>query len=588
MKPKQALAVIRAHQAAMRTERDKLDRFHDWYLADTDRVRADWDDYTPGGVEDNLSLETNFPYAFVDTMVAGVCPTNPQITISSLYDDKGGVGRAREMLANDTMRINKLYKKGWRAAGHAAIAGYGITKTVWDMRKRRPYTRNINPRRFFWDRSADEWEDVTYCIEATVLRREQFMARAKRRRMPGGLSKPAQYKASVAENATYGDWPEWLKKPNADSRSMGRDGARGVFEHVVVYEVYDFMGGNYYHMLDNVEEPLFESELPYKWVRNPFDLIAFNDNLNDTTGISDIHLIANLQERLNELDTLELWFILQSMPIALVDEKSLENPEAFFDALQNASGPGAHVRANVKNGRSIGDIIAQTPTPNLPPNWQAARARIERMIEFVLAMPKFLRGETGNADLATEAALADAGIRTRNGRRVRIMEEWQSSVAMKYIALWGEMHTAGRPIPVKEPTKKEAVLLEPEDLGFEDPASFEENYYFRYDAAPYSPTENHALVQLQKIQQYAPILAENEWVDKEKFITKLLELLKLSEIKGDGPTQEPMAMPGTPGMPGSAGVPGTDGLPPELAQAQAFIANAQPAPPGVSEAPVEL
>ena len=590
MKPRQALQLITAHKNQLGPERDRLDKFHDWYLAQTDRSQQ-WvdEDFIPSG-DNQLSLETNYPYAWIDTMTATICPSNPQITVKARNPDAKEIGQRRMHLANDTMRRNKLYKRGWRVAGHAALAGYGVTKTYWNFRKRSPFTVNINPRRFFWDRGVEEWDDVSYCIEATVLRKDQFLARATARRTPAGKVKASKYKPSVAKQAKFSGWPDWLNKPGFDTRQMGRDAGKGVLEFVVVYEVYDFVGNNYWHMLDSCEEPLFSGELPYKWVRNPFDLVVFNDNLEDTTGISDVHLIANHQERLNEIDTLELWHVLGSMPVSLIDEGGLDNPEAFLDAIQNATGPNAVARANVKGGKSIRDVITSTPTPQLSPDWQRMRGRVEKMIGFTLGLAQFMRGGSGDADHATEVALADAGIRTRNGRRVRTMEEWQSSVAKKIVALWGEMHERDQPIPVREPGKEDTELYDFDDLGFDDAESFEQDWWFEYDSAPYSPTENHALIQLQKLQQFAPILLESQWVDNEKFITKLLELLRMVELKAADGGAAAMPVPGQPGAPGAAGTPGNDAavqqgvMPsPQLEQVQAFINASNPAPEGVSE-----
>jgi len=85
---------------------------------------------------------------------------------------------------------------------------------------------------------------------------------------------------------------------------------------------------------------------------------------------------------------------------------------------------------------------------------------------------------------------------------------------------------------------------------------------FDYEAVPYSPTENHRLLQLQKIQQYMSLLVGSPAVNQEKLMVKLLDLLGLSDIIAEQQPAPP-GMPGgmPPGLPGmSPGPPGQDTL----------------------------
>lgn len=595
MKPRHALQVILAHQAELQSERSRWDKFHDLFVAVDQRISA-WDDDIVGAYDEDrdLKMETNYPFAYIDTMVASICPTNPQVTISSVDPERRDIAKKWERLANSTMRWNKLYRRGWRSTGHAALCGFGITKTYYDMRRRRPFTTSIHPRRVIWDRSVEDWDDITYIAEATVLRRDQFMARAKRKRMSGGLSKPPQYKASVAQQAQFTEIPQWLRKSTSD---LTKDAPKGVFDYVVVWEFYDFVGGNYWHMLDSVEEPLFEGGLPYERVRNPYDLIVFNDNLEDSRGISDIHLIWNSQMRLNEIDTLELLHALGSMPVNLVDEAAIEDPESALDALQHANGPNAHVKLRLKPGRDIRSVFGSTPTVQLSPSFDRMRARTEARMEFTLGLPQYMRGNLGEAEIATEAALANAGLQTRNGRRVRVLEEWQAAVAWKIVALYAENHDPAMPIPVRDANERTGEVLDFGELGFEDPMNLERDWFFEFEAAPYSPAENDAAIQLQNLQRFAPLLLQSPWVDNQKFVRRLLELLKLGDLLSEQPDQGMGQMPGTPGAPGMPGLPGTEeqapiasgAMDPNLmGQIQALLGEAQPSPPGVSQATVEL
>ena len=104
---------------------------------------------------------------------------------------------------------------------------------------------------------------------------------------------------------------------------------------------------------------------------------------------------------------------------------------------------------------------------------------------------------------------------------------------------------------------------------------------YDYVAIPYSPTENHRLVQLQKIQQYMPLLLESPGVDKEKLIVKLLDLLQLSDVLAPAQPAQPAPAAQLPGMPGMTGMP--PGMPP-MPQGDTLATGALP--PGSEPSPV--
>jgi hypothetical protein len=125
-----------------------------------------------------------------------------------------------------------------------------------------------------------------------------------------------------------------------------------------------------YHFLEDMEEPLFEGELPFRYIRNPFIPMTFNENMTDLGGLVGCQVVQSLQERLNEIDTLELWHAHTSTPVMLVNTALADNPEAIMTALQDANQPGSHVSIQGKANAPLGDIIGQTPIPSFSPRFQ--------------------------------------------------------------------------------------------------------------------------------------------------------------------------------------------------------------------------
>jgi len=551
---KQIIDIIRTHREKGRGERRDWDKYRSWYLSESWRAHED----LPTGAgdqtdEDELNLEANYPYAYIDTMIANVCPTNPQVTVTARREEKREIARFREALINETYRLNQTHKKLWKLATNTALCGRGILKTVWDFKKQRPEFRIIDPRHFMFDMSVD-WEDMRYCIEVTVLTKGQFHKRIKKQKRKGGT-----YNKKVAEKAKFASYPGWLQDQRRD-RSMIHGASKEVFDWVVVYEFYDFEHSEYSHWIDDMETPLFTGKLPYRFLKNPFRMLTFNDNMTDTGGVSDIKLIANAYERLNEIDTLELWHAHASNPVTLINESMVDNTEDLKSALIQANLPGAMVGIQGKHKAPLRDLIGQTPTPQISPSFAKMRERCIHIIEFTLGIPAYSRGVVGVADVATEVALADTATRTRNGRRIKAVQDIVSWLATSAMSLYEEYLPADTELPLRLTDSQSVLLITREALKTRDPnkESVESIFDYDYDAVAYSPTENHRLLQLQKIQQYMDLLLQSPAVDQEKLMTKLLDLLGLSEIQQRGGPQ-PAAAPGMPpGMP--APPPGQDTL----------------------------
>lgn len=555
---KQIQGIIRTHTSKSRNERRDWDKWRSWYMSEywnRDEQQPTGSMSIDGVLSEDVNFETNYPYAFIDTMIANVCPQNPQVTVQARRDGLKPAARFREALINDTFRRNDLHSLLWKTSTSSAICGRGLMKAVWNFRKNAVELFSVDPRYIFFDMSAAKFSDIRYLIEVTVLTEAEFKTRTKKQGRKGAL-----YNNKVADKAVFGGFPTFLKDLARD-KSYVNEASRDVYKWVTVYEVYDFEGeGKYFHFLDQVEEPLFAGELPYRYIRNPFVFLAFNDNMTDLGGLSDVKLVQSLQERLNEIDTLELWHAHTSTPVMMVNTSLADNPEDILSALQDANQPGSMIQVQGKANAPLRDIIGSTPIPQFSPSFSEMRSRCNNVIEFILGIPQYSRGVVGVADVATEVALADTATRTRNGRRIKQVEDAITSLSERVIGLYEEYLNPDSKLPIRLTDSQEVLEVSRETLRLRpqrDPA--EEPLDFDYDALPYSPTENHKLIQLQKFQQYFPILMQAPNVDKDKLIVKLLDLLQMRDVLMEAPPPTPAPMPGM-------APPMAPGLPPEAAQ----------------------
>lgn len=526
--PKTIRSIIDAHVTKANKEHPVWDKWRAWYRSEF------WGDTYQG--EDPLLVENNYLYAFCDTMVASVCPPNPKVTCEPRRSDEETklAAQYREGLINDVfyrIRANKLL---WRMSTQASVYPRSIIKAVWSFSRNRPDFVVLDPRYFFFDMSVSRWEDIRYAIEVTTLTKAEFFARVKKKLKPRG--KKTYYDPAIAKKAQFGSLPKWLKDSESTSATVAEK-VKDTFEWITVYEVYDFTNDRYYHMLEGEEDPLFSGDLPYVFVRNPFFMLTFNDNLADIGGMADSQLVERQQRRLNELDTLELRHAQASIPVTVINEALCDNPEDFTDQVATATSPGDVVCIQGKNAAPLGDLLGNTPTSSLTPEFSDIRDRIESTIQFVLGIPDYARGVAGTSEVATELALVDSAMRTRLGRRTKLINDVIRHMAEATVGLYEEYMDSAVEIPVRTSGKSEAITVARKHLVARNPRraeelkalgeDIEEPLEIDYEVVPYSPTENSKTAQIKKIQQFLELLINSQHIDQRRLMSHLLDVLDI-------------------------------------------------------------
>ena len=520
----QIQGIVKTHQAKAGAERQRWDAWRRWYLGEYWNNAYD----APTGAfsaetgidDDNVNFETNYPYAYIDTMVANICPTNPKITVSARRRKNTESAMVREALINDVFYRQKLHADLWRLCIGTSICGRGFVKSVWNFKRETVEYMVVDPRHIFFDMSATRWEDIRYLVEVTVITKAEFKNRVKKAGRKGGY-----YPRKAAKDVSFGGYPSWLRDYTGN-RSMVNNASRDVYNWATVYEFYDFENKKYYHIMDGIDEPLFEGDLPYTYCDNPFVMLQFNENMKDLAGLSDIALISSLQQRLNELDTLELWHAQSSIPVTLIQSGLVDNPEQVKTAIRDAAEPGSVVDVHGKADVPLRDLFGATPQPGLTPSFDKMRARAQQVIEFVLGVPQYSRGVVGVTDVATEVALADSATRTRNGRRIKAVNDVIAQLAINTIALFEEYLEPTSQIAARVADSKEPVMISRDNMG----AAEAGGYDYDYEAIAYSPAENNKLAQLRSIQSFLPVLMQAPNVDKNRLVSKLLDLLNMKDI----------------------------------------------------------
>jgi hypothetical protein len=547
-------SIIKQHQTKMDSDRRRWSKWARWYRSEFFRTAGDDGEVTGiSGVgnynADEITMEQNFVYSYCDTMVANIVPPNPQVTVQPRKEELREAAKLREMLINDCLRRNKVHEKLWKLTTRASVWPRAFIKTVWNPRRRTPIFRVIDPKNIFFDNTVEEYEDIRYIIEVTVLTRGEFEKRVKGRGKKKGI-----YNKEVAKKADFGAFPHWLQDPDEETPTDLK-AARNVYQWITIYEVYDFVSDKFFHFMEEETEPLLEDGLPYTNLRNPYQILTFNDNLKDIGGMSDVQLIQTAQERLNEIDTLEMWHSKTSIPVMLINGGLVDDPAVLMDLLEDIGGPGEIGVIDTKARVGIGDVIGSTPIPQFSPNFAQMRARCIETIEFVLGIPAYSRGMVGQSDVATELALADTATRTRNARRQKAVYDVIAWMGEAIIALYKEFMSPDDVIPARLVDSPNIEQLTKELLVMNED---EQSLDYDYEAVPFSAPEANRVVLLKQLERFAPVLLNNPMVDQNKLMQQLLDLLLMPNVKAD----EPPPQPGAPGMPPEGAPPGA--MPPGM------------------------
>lgn len=550
---RRVLNIIHAHKKSREPIHKEWDRYLHLYNNDANRRGTGMTSQGQPTYDDtHIEVHTNYPYAFVDTVVAMVVPPKPQVEVIPREPEKVDSALAQEQLINWTFQKEKFRPVLDKVVAKTVMYGIGFVKTVWNMARSEVRMYEKDPRRVWLDNEAARWDEMRYIIEVTTLSSEQFKKRIK-----DGL-----YDKEIGKGVSASSYPDWLDYTLRDTESEEDKASRDAFKWVIVYEFHDLETRMTYHVADNATGILFEGPCPYQHNRNPFTPLVFNDNLKDLSGLSDIKLIFKLQKLIDEIDTLELQHAASSIPLILIDKKLLEIESETISALERANFPGQYIAISLATGRRMADLFAETPMPTLSPSFDKMRDRIIMAIEFILGLPQYARGAIGKTEVATEAALADTVLRTRTGRRISAINELLASVAMAAVGLYAEFLAPDYKLTVKLDRATDAIEISKKILGLEDfdPAKF----FWEYEAIEYAPLENNRQYKSQQIQMFMKELRGSPNVDQEKLTKELLEVLRLPHLYMATPPQapaepdpqgQPPLPPPQPGLPGGAGGP---------------------------------
>lgn len=517
-----------------RFQRTALHKRWDRLLAS---VRAEksgpWDPANPEAQVERAHL---FPY--MQQMMATVAAPNPRVTMVPLDPEYKTVARLRQELVNKALSDQKA---GWlllEAAGHTGISGWCPTKTTWSTKTSVPRFHTLNPRHVFFDIEATKHEDLEYVIELDVISTAEFRSRME----PGDRRKKPLYRKEVGSRVHAGAYPAWLEDDTSEygirstqSRRDSFHSVRRARSWVLIYEVWDFTRKRYLHFADGQKQPLLDDVWPYVFVENPYRMMRFTPDLRSLCGISDAAVVERLADMFDELQTLKLLHAKSEIPIGMIDDGAVDNPEEFIDQAQNQTNPGDWIRVNKKKGYGWADTMTKTPTASLQPDWREMEFSLREGIDEVLALSSFDRGIIGKAEVATEVAQAVASKNVRNWPRQFSRDDVVAHWADTSIKLYEEFMPPGK---VNRFRRGDSTFLNGNryDFGFRNPYDYEAlveagrpgdpGLEIGIEVVAYEAMADSNLAKLVNWRQALPDLRLRPEVDQEAVTRRYLELIR--------------------------------------------------------------
>jgi len=516
----------------VKNHRDEIEKEALEWRKDLLAYRNKFWDASKQGTDDGpngLTLQTPYLHSFTDVMVSNIVPPHPAVDIRTRRQSKRDAAKLRTFFVNDMMDKDKAAWKLRRAASLTSIMGRSILKMVWSDKRSRPRCRVVPANRFYFDSSAEEWDDIRYAVEVVPMTKAEMRPLVKKRGKLKRGQKEGIYDADLLDDlkAEFKPLPTWVDDPTGQ-----QEASRKADDYIVVYEYYDFVEKKMYHLVDGRKEPIFKGELPYPHLPNPFHLVSLLDNLTDLGGLSHAQMIREPVSRLNELMTMAFEHTKMLAPTLFVHKDRVDNVEEFVTAMANKKSVNEAIAVETGRQYNVRDVLEWSQTPQVPFDYSRMNGVLQEVIEFTLALPSYSRGQVGNADVATELALIDTAQKTRNAPLQGLMNDAMAWMAQAYLSVASHyLHQEDvQEIWLRVGDGSTDVKATTKNL---DLMSVDGAWDYDFKAYPYNAADDNSTVRLKKFEAFQNLLLNSEMVDQVDLMREVLDALGMSHVAKD-------------------------------------------------------
>jgi len=443
----------------------------------------------------SLLCSKNLIYAIADTAVSALLGPNPQVAANPRSVRSQEVTPAVNGLMEWTFKTNRMRRRAATALIDAVLCKRGIFKTGWDAVKDRPNITVVDPSSLFFDLTVRDVADIRYWLEATVLPWHEFKARVE----------SGQYASKKLKDVEPDRYPKWLLGDS--SNKAGADAVRDSFKWVTVWEYYDRERGIMQHYVQQADAVVFEEKIDYV----PYSMFSLNHSGVDCTGLSEVQLVLNQQETVNDLLTHWKQITYLMIPRILYDAGRITE-EDLNKAVEASTGSFIGIAPeNSESLRTLATLFYEMPMPQTPMGVKEFILRQEEDAAFISALAEAARGQVTGARTATEMAIIDAQMRTRLATREGHVNDALEDVASKAFYLSSKYMTQPKMVRVAGDRKWESVSLETiRDVDVD------------FEMVSYSPMKQNPSVVAETLLQLVPLLMQNPNIDIRRLTEEIV------------------------------------------------------------------
>ena len=443
----------------------------------------------------NLHLcSKNLIYAIADTAVSALLGPNPQVAAMPRNERSSKATPAVTGLLEYMFRENKMRRRAATALIDAVLCKRGIFKTSWDSNKDCPTIKVCDPSTVFFDLTVRDVNDIKYWLEATVLPYAEFKARVE----------TGRYKASLAD-IEPDRYPTWML---GDDQKGMTDSIRDAFEWVTVWEYYDRETNKVMHYVQQIDQVVFEDTIEYI----PYSMFSLNQSGIDCLGLSEVQLVLNQQETVNDLLTHMKRITYLQIPRILYDAGRISE-EDLNKAVEATAGSFVGMAPqNSEALRSLSALFYEMPMPQTPQGVVAFIDRQENDAAFISALAEAARGQVVGARTATEMAIIDAQMKNRLATREGHLNDAMEDLAGKAYFLCRKYMRGEKMIKIAGSRKWSSVTLDTimdVDMAFE--------------MVSYNPIKTNPSVMIETLLQLIPLLQQDPNINTRQLTEEIVK-----------------------------------------------------------------
>ena len=497
--PKLSALIDRHKQYYEQYEKEAFDKARRYYRGDF------WlrnEGFTGTGSDMHSMLcSKNLVYAIADTAVSALLGPNPQVAATP----RNPLGEDAAPSINGLMEyifdVNNLRRKAATALIDAVLCKRGIFKTGWSLEKDAPIVKVVDPSTLFFDLTVRDVDDIRYWLEATVLPFSEFKKRVE----------TGYYSGPGLDQVQPDRYPKWMLGARA---AANYDRVRDAFQWITVWEYYDRENNIVQHYIQQADQVVFEQEIDYI----PYSMFSLNQSGIDCLGLSEVQLILNQQETVNDLLTHMKQITYLMIPKILYDSGRISE-EDLNKAAEASSG--AFIGINPENSealRTLATLFYEMPMPQNPVGVKEFTMRQEDDAAFISALAEAARGQVTGARTATEMAIIDAQMRTRLATREGHINSAVEDLAAKAFWLCKKYMKTEKMVRVAGNRKWDTVNL----------ASLAD-VKVSFEMVAYNPIRQNPSILAETLMQMLPFLMQDPNVDTRKLTEEVVASLNLSQ-----------------------------------------------------------